>query len=73
MKINTSQSEKIRPRLSIGPILYHWSREAVFSFYDSIAQAPVDIVYLGETVCSKRRVVRPDDWLEIAEFQRIIE
>jgi len=26
----------------------------------------VDIVYLGETVCSKRRLMRPDDWREVA-------
>ncbi|OGI38310.1 MAG: U32 family peptidase, partial [Candidatus Muproteobacteria bacterium RBG_16_62_13] len=28
---------------------------------------PVDIVYLGETVCSKRRALKPEDWLEIAD------
>ena len=27
----------------------------------------MDIVYLGETVCSKRRALRPEDWLEIGE------
>jgi collagenase-like PrtC family protease len=61
-----SQSEKFRPRLSLGPILYYWPREDVFRFYESIAQTPVEIVYLGETVCSKRRLIRPDDWLELA-------
>lgn len=66
MNRDTSQSRKFRPRLSLGPILYYWSRDDVFSFYQGIAEAPVDIVYLGETVCSKRRVVRPDDWLELA-------
>ena len=63
-----SQSRKFRPGLSLGPVLYYWSREDVFSFYECIAQSPVNIVYLGETVCSKRRVMRPDDWLEVADM-----
>ena len=54
------------PKLSLGPILYYWGREQVLGFYERIAQSPVDIVYLGETVCSKRRVMRTDDWLELA-------
>ena len=66
MKRNLSQSVDIRPRLSLGPILYYWPREKVFSFYQTIAETPVDIVYLGENVCSKRRVIRPGDWLELA-------
>jgi collagenase-like PrtC family protease len=66
MKANESQSAVFRPRLSLGPILYYWSREDVFRFYEGIAQTPVDIVYLGETVCAKRRLMRPDAWLEVA-------
>lgn len=67
-------SEKIKPgiisltpKLSLGPILYYWPRDKVFQFYEAIAETPVDIVYLGETVCSKRRIMREHDWLEIAE------
>jgi len=55
------------PRLSLGPVLYYWDRETLFDFYEQIAEAPVDIVYLGETVCSKRRHIREDDWLVIAD------
>lgn len=52
-------------RLALGPILYFWDRETVFDFYARAATWPVEIVYLGETVCSKRRRLRPEDWLEI--------
>lgn len=55
-----------RARLSLGPIQYHWPREKILSFYHAIETAPVDIVYLGETVCSKRRSLRFRDWIEIA-------
>ena len=53
-------------KLSLGPILYYWERERVLDFYVQAAGWPVDIVYLGEVVCSKRRALRPGDWLEIA-------
>lgn len=55
-----------RPKLSLGPILYYWPRDTVMSFYARIAESPVDIVYLGETVCSKRRLMRLHDWLDLA-------
>jgi len=54
------------PKLSLGPLLYYWSRDDVFKFYESIAETNVDIVYLGETVCSKRRLLKPDAWLQVA-------
>ena len=53
-------------RISIAPIPYFWDLETVRQFYKNVEQLPVDIVYLGETVCGKRRKVRLDDWLEIA-------
>lgn len=55
------------PRLALGPILYYWSREAILEFYERVAALPVDVVYLGETVCSKRRSLRTEDWLAVAE------
>ena len=54
-------------KLALGPILYYWQRETLFDFYEQIADAPVDIVYLGETVCSKRHNFRPEDWFEVAQ------
>lgn len=55
-------------KLALGPILYFWSRDTVFEFYQQIAEAPVDIVYLGEAVCSRRRELRLSDWLDIADL-----
>ena len=52
-------------KLSVGPIQYFWDRDTVMQFYASLEQAPVDVVYLGETVCSKRRALNIADWLEI--------
>lgn len=42
-------------QLTLGPIAYHWSSDARRDFYARIAdEAPVDEVYLGEVICSKR-------------------
>jgi len=55
-----------KPRLSLGPLLYYWPREQVLDLYAEVLEGPVDVVYLGETVCSKRRQMRPEDWWELA-------
>ncbi|MCC7464151.1 MAG: U32 family peptidase [Gammaproteobacteria bacterium] len=42
-------------RLTLGPLLFHWPARKRRDFYLRIAdEAPVDTVYLGEVVCSKR-------------------
>lgn len=57
-------------KLSVGPILYLWAREAALEFYADLCDAPVDIVYLGEVVCSKRRVLKRGEWAEVAQALR---
>ncbi len=54
-------------KLALGPNLYFWSRDDTFAFYREAAEWPVDIVYLGEVVCSKRRALKADDWRAIAD------
>ncbi len=54
-------------KISIAPIQYFWEKQKVIGFYDEIRESPADIVYLGETVCAKRRELALDDWLGIAE------
>ncbi|MDH3355213.1 MAG: U32 family peptidase [Chromatiales bacterium] len=59
---------KFSPKLSLGPLLYFWDKEQVFDFYKKVAEWPVDVVYLGEVICSKRRALKLEDWLELAEM-----
>lgn len=54
-------------RLSIGPIQYYWERQQVLDFYEQAATSAAEIVYLGEVICSKRRLVKLDDWLAIGK------
>lgn len=53
-------------KLSLGPLQYFWSRERTLAFYREAAQWPLDVIYLGETVCSKRRELATRDWLALA-------
>jgi collagenase-like PrtC family protease len=36
------------------------------AFYRETASWPLDVIYLGETVCSKRRELRTRDWIDLA-------
>ena len=54
-------------KLALGPILYYWARDTRFTFYDEIADSPVDIVYLGETRLLAPPPAAPEDWLEVAD------
>src|SRR5690554_355404 len=57
-------------KFSLGPILYFWPQQKVEAFYKEAAESSVDIVYLGETVCAKRRELRLADYLRIAHQLR---
>ena len=39
----------------------------MLDFYQQVADSAADIVYLGEVICSKRRLVKFEDWLAIGE------
>ena len=66
MRVIAMNPEQRAPKLALGPVLYYWPKERLLDFYERMSAAPVDIIYLGETVCSKRRAFNADEWLELA-------
>ena len=58
--------EMTATRLSLGPLTYYWPRERILAFYEEALRWPVEAVYLGETVCSRRHELRLADWIELA-------
>jgi len=55
-------------QLALGPVPYFWPKQELLDFYESMVTQPLDRIYLGETICSKRREMRWQDWLELARF-----
>ncbi|MFP1734698.1 U32 family peptidase [Lonsdalea quercina] len=53
-------------KYALGAILYYWPKADIEAFYQAAMSSSADIVYLGETVCSKRRGMKVNDWLEVA-------
>ena len=53
-------------KISLAPLAYYWSKEETLRFYVDAMQWPVDIVYLGEVTCSRRHLMKLDDWLAVA-------
>lgn len=63
----TAKTIKIsQPRVAVGPVLYFWPKAQLEQFYLDIAQSSAEVVYLGETVCSKRREFKTEDYLKTA-------
>ncbi|MFQ5783865.1 MAG: U32 family peptidase [Alphaproteobacteria bacterium] len=55
-------------KLTLGPLLFNWPATKRRDFYFGIAdEAPVDVVYLGEVVCSKRTPLFEAYLSEVAE------
>ncbi|WP_053214049.1 U32 family peptidase [Pseudomonas sp. Q12-87] len=53
-------------KLSLGPVLFYWDKTQLGNFYAEMSALPLDVIYLGETVCSKRRAFSLDQWLGLA-------
>jgi len=54
-------------KYSFGNIQYYWPQQIVFDFYKNVINSPANIVYLGESVCSKRSELKNQHWLELAK------
>lgn len=55
-------------KLTLGPVLFHWPAEKKRDFYYRMAdESPVDTVYLGEVICSKRAPFFDQYYADVAE------
>ncbi|BDM65476.1 U32 family peptidase [Shewanella sp. NFH-SH190041] len=53
-------------QFSLGPLQYCWEHEQIQRFYQAVAESDIPLVYLGETVCARRRLMKTADYLAIA-------
>lgn len=57
-------------KISLAPLAYFWSKERTLAFYVDAMSWPVDIIYLGEVVCSRRHLLKFEDWFALAKELR---
>lgn len=57
-------------KISLAPLAYFWSKEQTLAFYVDAMSWPVDIIYLGEVVCSRRHLLKFEDWFALAKELR---
>jgi O2-independent ubiquinone biosynthesis protein UbiV len=71
MNTNTNNDSTNQPahdlQIALGPLLYFWPKKETYHFYECVKDSEADIIYLGETVCSKRRELKLGDYLDIAK------
>lgn len=60
----------IQQKISLAPLAYFWSKEQTLAFYVDAMNWPVDIIYLGEVVCSRRHLLKFEDWFALAKELR---
>ena len=69
--MEAATAKTAKAQLTLGPLLYHWDAEKRRDFYFKIAdEAPVDCVYLGEVICSKREPYFEDYFYQVADRLR---
>jgi collagenase-like PrtC family protease len=54
-------------KVAVGPVLFLWQKTYLEQFYNKVMLSEAECVYLGETVCGKRRLSRLNDYLVWAE------
>lgn len=57
-------------KLALGPVQYYWPKNTLLDFYQQAANSKAQVVYLGETVCSKRRELKFSDYFAVAQMLR---
>lgn len=59
--------QQSRLKLSLGPVLFFWPKQQILDFYQQMAEQPLQTIYLGETVCSRRQELKLADWIALAK------
>lgn len=54
-------------KFSLGAAQFYWPHQKIEDYYHEAIKSEFDIIYLGETVCSKRREFTPSQWIELAK------